>query len=258
MSADTPVVMCIADHDPCGGSGISADIEAVAAIGCHCTPVISAINVQDTLDIKDSILIDSTILMEQMRAVLEDMDVAAIKVHQLTSTRHIETVHSVLTDYQGCPVVVDPALGPLQLDDDFSDALRTLLLPQATLAVLTEQEAFALAPGSDSLAACAHQLLEYDCRAILITDSQNKGSQLTSRLFSENGLHRSFTWQSLPHNFLGAGSTFAAAITAYIAHGQALVDAIENAQKFTWQTLYTAKRLGMGKLIPNRMNRRNH
>ena len=146
-----PVVMCVAELDPSGGGGLAADIETVSGLGCHCTPVISAISVQDTQNIKDTAVIDSILLMEQMRAVLEDMDVSVIKVHQLADTTHLETVHTVLIDYDRIPVVIDPALSPLQADGDYCDAMRTLILPRATLVVLTEQEAFALAPGSDSL-----------------------------------------------------------------------------------------------------------
>ena len=92
----TPSVMCVAELDPTGGGGIAADIETLGSLACHCTPIITAIAIQDTQDVKDSAVVDSVLLIEQMRAVLEDIDVSAIKLHQLACTSHIEDIHTVL------------------------------------------------------------------------------------------------------------------------------------------------------------------
>ncbi len=256
MSHSCPVVMCVAELDPTGGGGIAADIETLGALGCHCTPIMSAISIQDTQDLKDSAVVDSLLLVEQMRAVLEDIDVAAIKLHQLASTSHIESIHTVLTDYPHLPVIIDPALWSLPVEDDFCDALCTLLIPQTSLLLLTADEAFALSRGADSLTACAHELLENGCEHVLISNEPDASRHYSSHLYTDTGLIRSFEWQNLPNNFLGAGSTFASAISAHIAQGCELQAAILQAQEFTWQALANAKRLGMGRLVPNRLDQK--
>jgi hydroxymethylpyrimidine/phosphomethylpyrimidine kinase len=245
--------MSVAELDPTGGGGIAADIETLGSLACHCTPIVSSINIQDTQSLMDCAVIEGTLLMEQMRVVLEDMQLAAIKLHQLASTAHIESIHTVLMDYPDIPVVIDPALWSVPVDNDFCDALRTLLLPQATLLVVTEQEAFDLTAGADSLTACAHELLESGCENLLICSDPGTEVENTSNLFSPSGLEYSFQWKNLPNDFLGAGSTFAAAITAYTAHGVELRPAIRQAQEYTWKALASAKRLGMGRLVPNRL-----
>ncbi len=252
-SSHTPVVMSVAELDPTGAGGIAADIETLASLGCHCTPIMTAISIQDTQDVKDSAVVDSTLLVEQMRAVLEDMEISALKLHQLASTSHVECIHTVLTDYPKIPVVIDPALWSLPVESDFCDALCTLLLPHADLLVLTAEEAFELTTVSDNITACAHELLEEGCRHILISSAPDTRGGYQSRLFSTSGLQQTFEWENLPNNFLGAGSTFAAAITAYIAHGIDIQPAIRQAQEYTWKALVSAKRLGMGRLVPNRM-----
>jgi hydroxymethylpyrimidine/phosphomethylpyrimidine kinase len=75
---------------------------------------------------------------------------------------------------------------------------------------------------------------------------------MRSQLYRSSALVKSYGWQTLPQHFLGAGSTFAAAIAAGIAHGVSTDSAIRQAQHFTWNALNTARRLGMGKLVPNR------
>ncbi len=253
MADTTPIVMCVAELDPTGGGGIAADIETLASLACHCTPIMSAISIQDTQDMKDSAVVDSMLLIEQMRAVLEDMDVAAMKLHQLGSTSHIEGIHTVITDYSTPPVVIDPALWAFPVEPDFCDALCALLLPQAHLLVVTEQEAFELAGSGDTLTACAHELLDMGCEHVLISSEPGAAREYTSRLYSHSGLRESFVWKNLPHNFLGAGSTFSASITAYLAHGIPLTNAIRQAQEYTWRALSSARRLGMGKLVPRRI-----
>jgi hydroxymethylpyrimidine/phosphomethylpyrimidine kinase len=253
MNQSVPVVMCVAELDPTGGGGIAADIETLCSLGCHCTPIMSAISIQDTLDVKDSAVVDSTLLIEQMRAVLEDMVVSAVKLHQLASTAHVESIHTVLTDYRQLRVVVDPALWSLPVEPDFCDAMSTLILPQSELLLVTEEEAYEFAQGADNLQACAHQLLDMGCGNVLISRHNSGGANYCSHLYSRAGLQQQFEWQSLPHNFVGAGSTFAAAITAFLAHGATLPEAIRQAQEYTWLALSNARRLGLGRLIPNRL-----
>jgi hydroxymethylpyrimidine/phosphomethylpyrimidine kinase len=256
VDKSTPIVMCIAELDPTGGGGIAADIETLASLACHCTPILSAISIQDTLELKDSAAVDSTLLIEQMRVVLEDMDVAAIKLHQLASTSHVESIHTVISDYPQRPVVVDPALGVFPVEADFCDALRALILPQTHLLVLNESEALELAGNADTITACAHELLDMGCEQVLISTEPNIKQEYTSRLYSSSGLQESFGWQNLPHSFVGAGSTFAAAITAFLAHGVPMSAAIRQAQEYTWNALSHARRLGMGRLVPHRLARR--
>jgi len=253
MPTSSPIVMSIAELDPTGSGGIAADIETLGGLACHCTPIISSINIQDTQNFMDCAIIDSSLLVEQMRVVLEDMHVAVIKLHQLATTAHMESIHTVLTDYPSIPVIIDPALWSVPVEDDFFDALCTLLLPQTTLLVVSAEEAFDLTAGADSLTACAHELLDRGCENLLICSNPGAAAQYTCDLFSPSGLEHSFQWPNLPRDFPSAGSTFAAAIAAFVAHGVELRPAIRQAQEYTWKALANAKRLGMGRLVPNRL-----
>ena len=245
--------MCVGELDPTGGGGIAADIETLASLGCHCTPIMTAINIQDTQDVKDSAVVDSLLLIEQMRAVLEDIEVSAIKLHQLATTSHIEGIHTVLRDYPNMPMVLDPALWSLPVERDYGDALCALLLPQAALLVVTEDEAMELADSADNCTACAHELLEMGCDAVLISSDAGIYQNHVSRLYGRSGLQQSFEWEQLPQNFVGAGSTFAAAIAGYIAHGLPMQSAVRQARDFTDRALANARRVGMGKLVPGRI-----
>ncbi len=250
----TPVVICFSGLDPTGGSGISADIETISSLGCHCMPIITSVTARDTLTIKDAWDIDSPIIIQQARAVLEDIAVNVIKVGMLGSVDNIEAVHTILTDYPHVPVILDPVLQTGSDDENaLIEATRELLIPQSHIAVLNNEQIHLLAAEADSLQACAQVLCERGCNQVFISGSPDKARQITNSLYSSSGLVKSYQWPLISHRFVGAGSTLSASIAAYLAHQDSILDAVEQGQKFTWQALDNGRRLGMGNLLPNRI-----
>lgn len=252
LMTSTPVVMSISSHDPSGGAGISADIETLSSLGCHCTPIISKLAARDTTSLKDSYATDTSLLIEQIRAVLEDITVDLIAIGDLASIGNAEALHTILTDYSDIPIVLNPTLSD---DQAMGHAICTLLLPYARVVLLNQQDALALAPGADTLPACARELLESGCENILITRtaSANPG-QVRNQWFSQRGNSQSYDWQQLPHHYQGAGDTLSAALAAYLAHGLSMAESIQQAQQYNWQALKKARRIGMGDLLPDRLH----
>ncbi|HKF94686.1 MAG TPA: hydroxymethylpyrimidine/phosphomethylpyrimidine kinase, partial [Gammaproteobacteria bacterium] len=150
-----PVVLVLAGLDPTGGAGIQADIEAIASMGAHAAPVATAITVQDTADVVGYTSLSAGLVIQQARAVLEDIPVAAIKIGMTGSVEITEAIHTLLNDYPDLPVVLDPVLmaggGRALADESLIAAMKTLLLPQATIITPNAHEARALAPEADTL-----------------------------------------------------------------------------------------------------------
>ena len=250
----TPVIMSIASHDPSGSAGITADIETLASLGCHCTPIISKLAARDSAGLKDSQVTETSLLIEQVRAVLEDITVNLICIGDLASIGNIEAMHTIVNDYPDIPVVLHPSLSDDARDYGLDSAVRTLLLPQADILVLNRDEALALAPGADNLSACARELLESGCGNVLITCAGGSGAQIDNHWFSQRGSVQQYHWQRLPYSYRGAGDTLCAALSAYLGHGLSMAQCIQQAQQFTWQSLQKGRRIGMGKLLPDRMH----
>lgn len=249
--------MTLAGHDPSGGAGIQADIEAIVSMGCHAVSVITALTVQDTHNVKDMAPISGDLVAAQARAILEDMSVAAIKIGLLGSVEIVEAIHTVLTDYPRIPVILDPILaagGGTELTTaDLIDALQTLLLPLTTVLTPNSSEARRLAPNADSLEACAMALLEQGCEFVLITGAHEPSPQVINTLYGNHRRLEVFSWERLPGEYHGSGCTLAAAIAGLVAQGQEFLSAIRQAQEYTWQSLNSAYRLGEGQFIPNRL-----
>ncbi len=247
--------MTFSDHNSCGGSGVHADVETLFSIGCHCSSVPTALTAQDTHEFKDTYATEPAILIGQARAVLEDMMVAAFKVGHIESIRNIQVIHTILTDYPEPPIILEPAFTSLNrlVSASIIDAIRSLLLPLATIVTVNVQEAHYLGANGDTLDACAHEILDNGCSYVLISGTNTEVKTVTNSLYSRAGNIRNWEWPRLPHLYLGSGSTLAASLAAYLAHGIDMISAVEQAQSYTWKSLKSGRRMGMGQHIPNRM-----
>jgi hydroxymethylpyrimidine/phosphomethylpyrimidine kinase len=256
-NSPVPVVMVFSGNDPSGGAGIQADIEALLSHGCHTAPVVTALTIQDTQDVIGYTPLDGELVMEQARAVLEDMPVNAFKLGLLPSAEVVEAIHTILKDYPEIPVVLDPVLssgsGTVLTDDEVIDAMSGLLLPQATVLTPNSLEARTLAPEADTLDACAMALLDRGAEFVLITGTHENTRKVENSLYANHRLLDTFTWERLEGSFHGSGCTLASSIAGLLAQGLEPFSAIHEAQEYTWQALAAGYRIGMGQQLPNRL-----
>jgi hydroxymethylpyrimidine/phosphomethylpyrimidine kinase len=252
-----PVVLSIAGHDPTGGAGIQADIEALLSVGCHAATVITCLTVQDTRDVIQMVPVAEQFVLAQIRAILEDVPVAAIKIGLLGSAETAEAIHSVLVDYPNLPVVLDPVLsaggGAALSDEGVLESIRGHLLQCTTVVTPNSREARRLAPAADNLDACAMALLEMGADFALITGAHEPERQVINRLYGGNRVLDKYVWERLPAEYHGSGCTLAAAIAGLLAQGSEPRTAIQQAQRYTWKSLDRGYRIGMGQHVPNRL-----
>jgi hydroxymethylpyrimidine/phosphomethylpyrimidine kinase len=258
-----PIVLTFAASDPSAGAGMQADILTIASMGCHPLTVVTAITVQDTSGVDDVQSIDAELVMNQARAVLEDMPVVAFKIGLLGSVENIAVIAEIISDYPDIPLVFDPVLssgrGDELANEDMLDAMRELLLPQTTILTPNSLEARRLIQDEDNeddnpdLAECAKRIIQLGCEYVLITGTHENTPKVVNNLYGENGLIRSDSWPRLPGIYHGSGCTLASAIAALLANGLPMEEAVREAQEYTWETLKYGFRPGMGQHIPDRL-----
>jgi hydroxymethylpyrimidine/phosphomethylpyrimidine kinase len=258
-----PLVLVFAATDPSGGAGLQADIMALSSMGCHPLSVVTAVTIQDTMGVDDVSPIEPEWVADQARCVLEDMPVAAFKIGLLGSVEQIAAIAEVVSDYPEVPLVLDPVLasgrGDELVTEEMVVALKELLIPQTTILTPNSLEARRLAAeegeegdGPD-LVECAKRIIATGCEYVLITGTHENTTQVVNTLHGQNGVVRSDSWPRLPGTYHGSGCTLASAIAATIANGLEVSDAVKDAQEYTWQTLKSAFRPGMGQHIPDRL-----
>ncbi|MGD9163414.1 MAG: hydroxymethylpyrimidine/phosphomethylpyrimidine kinase [Chromatiales bacterium] len=255
-----PVILVIGGHDPSGGAGIQADIESLAANGAHALTLISCLTLQDSCNVRAVHPVEAALLARQAELLLADSAVAAIKIGLLGSREIAETVAALLRAHPGIPVVLDPVLAAGGGSDLAGVALlrslRERLLPYCDLITPNTTEALRLSGlGGDAPAqACAERLLDLGANAVLITGTHElvEASEITHRLYRPGTPTLSLSSRRLPGEYHGSGCTLAATITARLAQGEPLEQAVENALDFTWQTLRHAFHSGRCQATPNR------
>jgi len=140
-------------------------------------------------------------------------------------------------------------------DDETVRALRSALLPLTT--VLTpnslEVRRLALAAPDAGLADCARALTGLGCKYVLVTGTHEPGARVVNTLYGAGGLLREDRWPRLAGEYHGSGCTLASAIAAFLARGQAMEDAVKEAQAYTWKTLEAGFQPGRGQHLPDRL-----
>lgn len=260
-SALPPIVLAFAATDPSGGAGLQADVMTLSSMGCHPLSVVTAVTIQDTMGVEEVMPIDVEWVADQARCVLEDMPVAAFKIGLLGSTENISAIAEVVSDYPEIPLVLDPVLasgrGDELVTEEMITALRELLIPQTTIITPNSIEARRLVQeeGEEDLdlGECARRLLAMGCEYVLITGTHENTAQVANTLYGQDGVVRTDNWERLAGSYHGSGCTLASAIAATIANGLSISDAVKDAQEYTWQTLRSAFRPGMGQHIPDRL-----
>ena len=152
-----PVCLTIAGSDSGGGAGIQADLKAFAHAGVHGTCAITAITAQNTVEVAAVVAISPHMIVAQVRAVVSDLGVDAVKIGMLGSAASAEAVNRALDLLDpGTPIVVDPVMvaesGGRLLEQTAESALRELILPRATVATPNVPEARVLAGAGEDLA----------------------------------------------------------------------------------------------------------
>lgn len=261
QSDPLPTVLSISGHDPSGGAGIQADIETAAALGCRTATAITCLTVQNTRNVYRVEPVETGLLEQQIRVVMDDLPVTAIKIgllgHSEGAERIATLLHQILQEYPKIPVILDPVLaagGGMEIGDESLVAtIRDGLLPHTTLLTPNSPEARRLS-GEEELEQCATKLLGMGCDNVLITGGHEAEEKLTNRLYSSDGGQQSWSWLRFAQSYHGSGCTLASAIAALLARGVPLTEAVAQAQEYTWQSISNGINPGHGQAVPNRLH----
>jgi hydroxymethylpyrimidine/phosphomethylpyrimidine kinase len=258
MSGSTrPTVLIISGNDPSGGAGQAADLQAVTALGAHPAPVITSLTVQDTRNATRVEPAEPELVAAQMRAVLDDQAVAAVKIGLLASAGIARAVAAVLADMEPrVPIVLDPVLvaagGAVLAERDLAGVLLDSLMPLATVVTPNAHEIRELAGGDGGRKEQAQRLLARGARFVLAKGGDEETPDVVNTLYGAGGEERTWRWPRLAGEFHGSGCTLASAIAAGLARGRAPESAVDEAQAWTQAALAAAFRPGRGQQVPLR------
>lgn len=247
-----PVALTIAGSDPSGGAGLQADLKTFHQFGVYGQAVPALLTVQNSLRVSRVEVLPVELVREQIEAVLEDVPPDAAKTGALGSAEMVRMVARMAAEWK-FPLVVDPVMlskhGQPLLAADAVRALCEELLPRAFLVTPNLPEAAALTGQPVGTlqemrrAACA--LRAMGPSAVLIKGGHLEGDAID--LLFDGAEWREFPAPRVasPHTH-GTGCAYSAAITAGLARGEALADAVGRAKLWIHEAIRTAPGLGRG------------
>jgi hydroxymethylpyrimidine/phosphomethylpyrimidine kinase len=252
MPTPLPVALTIAGSDPSGGAGIQADLKTFHHFGVYGEAAVTLIAVQNSLGVSHISTLDAALVSRQIAAVITDIPPAAAKTGALGNAAIIDAIASSgLT----CPLVIDPVMrsknGSPLLDPAAREALIALLLPQADLVTPNAPEAADLADFPIATLAearrAAERIATLGPRAVLIKGGHLDGEPDAVDLLFHDGAFTEFRAPraATPHTH-GTGCALSAAITASLALGHTLPDAVAGAKEFLNSAIAGAPGLGAG------------
>ncbi len=226
-------MLSIAGSDSGGGAGIQADLKAIARCGGHGMTAITAITAQNTVGVTAVYPLPSEAIVEQARAVAQDIGVDAVKVGMVGSAAAVRAVGEALDLMGDVPVVLDPVMvtesGARLLDPDAERALREELLPRATVATPNLAEASALCgreAGPEELAKWVHDL---GPSIVVVTGGHR---EVAADLFFDGGGLEEISGERYPDGAAhGSGCTHSSALACGLAQAMEPLEAARLARQ---------------------------
>jgi hydroxymethylpyrimidine/phosphomethylpyrimidine kinase len=248
------VALTIAGSDSGGGAGIQADLKTFAAHGVYGTSAITAVTAQNTRGVSAFDAVSASLVTAQIEAVASDLTPHAVKTGMLAHAAIVEAVAAAVADLALPFLVVDPVMvaksGDRLLDDDAIAAVKTKLLQRAYVVTPNIPEAEALtgvsiASDVDRREA-ATRLIGMGAPAVIIKGGHFPATEITDLLY-DGSTFTEFRGERVPGRHThGTGCTFAAALTAELALGHSLIDAIPRVQRYVAGAIRHAPGLGAG------------
>jgi hydroxymethylpyrimidine kinase/phosphomethylpyrimidine kinase len=244
-----PVVLTIGGSDSGGGAGIQADIKTFSILGWHGTCVITAVTAQNTLGVQKIFGIDAEAVSGQLDSIINDFQVSYAKTGMLYSANIVRAVAKKLDDSL-IPIVLDPVIeaeaGGRLLQSEAIEAMKDLLIPQAKVVTPNIFEASELTGihvrNLQSMEVAAHAIIEMGAEAVIV-----KGGHLDCTDLIMKGENVSLLkGKRVKGGNHGAGCTFSAALTSYLAKGKSLKEAAEMAKDFAVQAISRSLDAGKG------------
>lgn len=254
VESSTITALTIAGSDSSGGAGLQADLRAFDALGVHGASVVTLITAQGTRGVRKVDALRAELIRAQLDAVLEDMSPRAVKTGALGTAACVEIVADVMRARPTLPLVLDPVINPTLgrtlLDESGFGAFVRELVPLATLVLPNRDEAARLAGANvktpRQVRAACQAIVGLGARAVLLKGGHLEGAEAVDTFYDG----REFVELRAPRRkglaMHGLGCNLSALVTALLARGEALPEAVRRAHGILQRALATPRVVGEG------------
>lgn len=252
----TPRALTIAGSDSSGGAGLQADLKTFSAYGVYGMSAVTAVTIQNTMGVTGIIPLQPEEVLAQVDAVVRDIGVDAVKTGMLATAEIIDALADYIKHHGLKPLVIDPVMraknGEALLKPDAVAVLVQKLFPLATIVTPNIPEAELLSGitirDDRDMIKAGENLMDRGCHAVVIKGGHYPGSTKVSVdiLMTPREIVTMSDERVDTHHTHGSGCTFASAITAGLARGWALDEAVSRAKDYVTGAIRSAPGLGRG------------
>jgi len=246
--------LTIAGSDSSGGAGIQADLKTFAAHGVYGLSAITAVTAQNTLGVTVFEALSAELVSAQMEAVVSDIGAHAVKTGMLANAAIVEAVAAAVEALEIPWLVVDPVMiaksGDRLIDDEAVGAMKSELLRRAFLVTPNIPEAETLSGitirSEEARREAARRIIALGVATVIIKGGHLPSADIVDLLYDGRQFVEFRTERVAGRSTHGTGCTFAAAVTAHLALGHSLEDAVPQAQHYVAGAIRAAPGLGQG------------
>ncbi|MFN3926726.1 MAG: bifunctional hydroxymethylpyrimidine kinase/phosphomethylpyrimidine kinase [Pseudanabaenaceae cyanobacterium] len=251
----TAIAMTIAGSDSGGGAGIQADLRTFAFHCVHGTSVITCITAQNTVGVQRVDAVPLEGITAQIEAIVTDLPVSAVKTGMLLNGEIIHLVAKKLTALGWANIVIDPVMvartGAQLLDDSAVHLIKTQLLPIACVVTPNRYEAQILAQMSihtiEDMQTAAQKIYALGAHSVLVKGGGMPEPLRGTDVWFDGKEHHLLQTETIDTKHThGTGCTLSAAITANLAQGKPLREAIYSAKAYVTNALKHSLAIGQG------------
>jgi hydroxymethylpyrimidine/phosphomethylpyrimidine kinase len=256
MTTTVPQALSIAGFDGGGGAGLQADLKTFQERYVFGTTILTALPIQNTQGVSNVFEIPLTAIEEQFESIEADFAIAAVKTGMLFTTEIIDLVVSFLAKGTFGPLVVDPVMvaksGHHLLKEAAVQRLKNKLIPLATVITPNIPEAECLIGKQIHTKAqmieAAKNIQQLGVKNVVVKGGHHlEGKHSTDILLLENGtIHELSEKRIATKNTHGTGCTFSACITAELAKGRTVLEAVVTAKAFIQAAIADGIQVGHG------------
>jgi hydroxymethylpyrimidine/phosphomethylpyrimidine kinase len=248
-------VLSIAGSDSSGGAGIQADLKTILALQGYGATAITALTAQNTMGVEAISEVPEAFIAQQIRAVISDIGMDAIKTGMLHKRTVIRIVADTLLEIASTiPLIMDPVMvakgGHPLLEAEAVSALKVQLVPMATLVTPNIPEAEILTGikilSTSDMKKAAEAICKMGAQAALVKGGHMTDETVHDILFDGRQFHSFESARIHSQHTHGTGCTLASAIATCIAKGEDMLSSVSNARRYVFEAIRTAPGFGHG------------
>lgn len=249
--------LTIAGSDPTGGAGIQADIKVFNHFGVYGLSAVAALTSQNTYEVNAILKVDGVFLESQLNTLVSDIRPDAVKTGMLFSIEAIKAAAKIIRGYELENLVIDPvtisSTGANLMEDGALDILKEELFPLAKVITPNIYEAAAISginiESEKDIERAAMKLKQFGPETVIITGGHF--DKKTLELVYNGEKVNIIGGEKIKGEYHGTGCAFSAAITACLAKGMTVIEAVKKTKKFMNAAIKNAHIIGKGMRLLN-------